>query len=522
MKGYSRFLSILLLLTPSVLFCFSNESFRLRGIGQELRWIVNDRYTNIFINPAELNLINKNHLFTNLSNLSGSPRRILDPDQIYQNESGAFLIGTFYRMRSFNLGVMAEIWKDRQWATGTYRMPYPFSDYHFNWTAYSNQEGSWLQETDNGTVENIQHGHSINSDGQGINFQFLFSRKSFGLAYQLIYSRPPDLPYHDDLYHYYKLTEGGPQPIESIEAIQTEKNDPNSISQIHRLNAGFILPLKNNDSLDFTAGLSYYRNNQEASGVKTKEINYDPDNDQNTPFSTNYYQYYLRDETKTDNRPAGLGIQTGIRYSKKLQKELTLRMTGMLSYQPAKDSDYSISNNFNEIMLDVNGNTLFSTHDSSTSEGTRTQRDLLGSVTAGAAITPVPRVTAGLAIRYEYERFNRKDDLDQKKNEIVHRYHRLILPAGGEYRPTDKLALRLGTVSIWQAHRYENDVFEVGEPGSHLYKVNAKGVNSRATMETRYSYGLGYRINSSLQFDFTGITDLTEISSLLLSVTIYY
>ena len=292
-KQIVLFILILLALIFSITVnAFDSTSFRMKSIGIELKWIVDDEYTDILHNPASITTLGSNWLLTNLSNQSGNSHQFLNyGENLYQNYSGSYLFGGFYQLSNWNIGIIGDYWKNKSWYSKGYQMSTDFSDnYSFSWqNTVNNDEGTWITDYNNNSetlyddwrVSEEKHGTNYLSDDFGIDLLLIFGKQNFGFSYRLVRSTSNSpIDNLQNAYHSYNLMEVGlNSPMESVFATQQEICEYNNQITQHFITYGISKKINEKSNLDIVGSLSFSITDDNSESRKEKQIDFDPDND---------------------------------------------------------------------------------------------------------------------------------------------------------------------------------------------------------------------------------------------------
>jgi hypothetical protein len=538
-------LVIILVLLPAMLLAVDEASFRIRSLGSELGWIVDDTYTDILANPGAILDLESSLLVTNLSNLARDDRALLGETQ-YESEYGSYLVGGFLRRDDWRFGLLAEYWRDKSWQTRARRMSPDFSsNYQFNWWYSSDAEvGTWITDHDANTetasddyrtVERVV-GTADVADREGIDLHVMVGVGSMALAYRLEHETGPvayQPDYESRYLHEYELMEVGAQSLyEAVYASQIETVDATGSQTLHRLSSALAFG-DEEAGLDVVLSLLYSDTEERYAHRQSKTIDFDPDND-GLPHESYYYErfyhqyeYQRLDEYETNHSGPGFGLDA--RYSRVLSDVTTLRLVGRFEHLETTDDDFASRDAHLESMTVFDGGTAFDSESSRSlvGENERQTTRILGGV--GAVFRPEPRLLIGAAVKwYRDHREDRihatyEQDAGPEPYESDARWttERLVLPVGIEYRVSDVLAARLGTVTTFlsderEERRTGRDVNDqLG--GNEDATVDLRRESHASRTITDYSYGIGVKASEQLQIDIAAISDLTRLSTFLLS-----
>jgi hypothetical protein len=530
---------------------FEENSFRLRSIGTELQWIVDDEYSDTQMNPASINQIQSNWIITNFSNLGNGDHRFLDyGNNSYIGSSGRFLLGGFRRISDWTVGCVGDYWCDRQWASSGPQMRTDFArNPRFYWyTDGVPEEGTWVTKYDNGTespsddfrVTEVTQGTRYNADQSGIRFKLIFGRDQFGLSYDFT-RKVSGVPggvagrYRQYAFHSYDLMEQGTNSAkEAVRAVQEEVNQYESATDLHVVSFGVTRDLDRVSSIDVVARVMYESRADNSQSRRKKSIDYDPDDDgipyedPYTPQHYNQYKYQGFEVFDADLSALGYGLDG--RYTRIVEDGVRLRLLGRLHYQPLRTDEYEERSTTQEMMIAFPDGTDFENASDVRRYGDKELNSFSSLAGAGAMLQPVDGLTMGFAVKWYYDFTEAVYDLisddgistHDYKRQVETRKHRLALPLGIEYVLGRKYAVRLGVNTDFLARKTKISFTGPEEGYDYVREKDVTSISHTSLNETSYSYGLGYEINHNFHLDATGITDLVDVGSLFLSLVITY
>ncbi|MEA3446638.1 MAG: hypothetical protein U9R19_18125 [Bacteroidota bacterium] len=518
-------------------------SMRIKSLGVELKWIVDDEYTDIFHNPASINALSSNWLITNLSNQAGNNHQFLNYEEnAYQAGSGSYLFGSFYSLSDWNLGFVGNYWKDKRWESKALGMHTGFSyGYDFNWYYdFGNEEGFWVTDYNNETetlsddwrVTEERYGANYYADGAGLDLTFIVGRKNLGLTYRFVRSASNSpLEYLHYAYHSYNLMEvGSNAPIESVSALQEETNEYKNENTGHHLSLGWTKKLGEKTNIDFVASLNVLSSQNSNESKREKLIDYDPDNDNisHGEYWNNYGydQYHYQGLQSYNSNLAGLGYGFDARISKTVSSSFQWKMLGGIHYRSENSDSYkSIMKEEQSMTSFISGNEFDNSVDTGLS-GEQEQNCFRSLAGAGAVFNPQENFLIAFGLKwYHYNTeiiydldANINDDNQNFDDETINRLDRVSLPFGCEYIVKEKYAFRLGVNTNFYSG--ENTTSQNGIVISDLFTQNSDITTTTYNKHnlTYYSYGFGYKLNKNIDIDFTGITNITDISNLFISI----
>lgn len=530
-------------------FGFDDTSFRLKSMGSELKWIITDEYTDVFQNPASINDLSSNWLFTNLSNQTGNLHQFLNyGNNNYQGSSGSYLLGGFRQLLNWKVGLIFDYWKDKRWNSKGYEMNTNFSEnYYFSWNNHGDGEGTWITDYNNGTetksddyrVIEEKHGTEYDADNSGLNFKFILGKKIFGLGYefsQYASNHPFGSNNPQYAFHSYTLMEVGTNsPKEAVTAIQKEVNEYTNETFIHTFSLGAKKDLNSDVKLDAVGSLVYVSEKNNYESRRKKQIDFDPDNDgvsfESYPYYRRYYDQYSYQGLSTyKGNLSGWGYQFDGRCSKRLSDIICLKLIGQLDYLPLKTDHYLEQSTTQESMTAFTQGNEFSDSYEMKRFGTLKEHNFSSLVGFGGSFQPSPELLWGFGIKW-YHNFNESiydllshNDANNNiyKQESKIRLNLIALPIGFEYRLKEKYAFRLGANTYFYSWKTTKAFTGSEESDSYTQEQNIKSAYLNSYNTTSYSYGFGYEVNKNMHLDIAGITNLTDISNLYLSLILTY
>ena len=530
---------------------FEETSFRLRSIGTELQWIVDDEYSDTQINPASINQLQSNWIITNFSNLGDQEHRFLDYDNnSYTGRSGRLLFGGFRKISDWTVGCIADYWRDRQWGTSAGQMRTDFArNPQFYWTGSGeSEEGTWITEYDNGTespsddfrVTEVRQGAKYTVGQSGLRLKLIFGRDRFGMSYDFT-RKVSDVPggvagrYREYASHSYDLMEEGINSAqEAVRAVQEEVNSYESATDFHVISFGLTRDLVEVSSVDVVARVINESRADNSESRKKKSIDYDPDDDgisYEEPYSDyRYNQYKYQGLEIYDADLSALGYGLDGRYTRIIEDGFRLRFLGNVHYQPLRTDEYDERVTTQEMMIAFPGGTGFENASSLRLYGDKELNTFSSLAGAGAMLQPIDGLTVGFAAKWYYLFEEAVYDLISDdgssqhpyKRQVEMRKHRLALPLGIEYVIRTRYAVRLGVNTDFLARKSKISFTGFEEGYNYVREKDVTTTSHTSWNETSYSYGLGYEINDNFHLDVTGITDLVDVGSLFLSLVITY
>lgn len=537
---------VLLLTLANVTQGFDQTSFRIRSMGEELQWVVDDDYTDVLRNPAAVADLSKSCVLTNLSNLTGGTHTPFDYEgNVYSGDAGSYLIGAFHKFDDWTVGAIADCWKSDAWEIMTREMNTDFSDYYgFGWSGYGyggGEEGTWVTDFDNGTDTSsddyrVAESKSGTSDevASGRDVMLLFGRKGHGFRYDFIQSEGPNR-YTGGLLHSYDLMEVGSNSAqEAVRATQQEATESDVSGTRHRLSYGMTREFGEGAGLDIVAGLILVNESYDVETRRKKQIDFDPDNDgvsHDTSYYDRYYNQYQYQSVDTyEGSSDGFGYELSARYTKQVTEGFRFRAMAETRYVAMESEDYRDDFVMHEVMTAFEGGTGFSNEEETARGGSCEDNTLETAVGIGGVLRPAASICVGFGVKWYHEYSETLLDLDVLDEEEEGTYkqesraylHRVSLPVGFEYSFGRRYAVRLGVNTSFYSEKYETSATgqDPDDPSTELIGVTSMEFASWNT--TEYSYGFGWDLTESLHLDMMGMTDLTDIGSVLLALTMTY
>ena len=534
--------SILLML--QTVYAYEEESFRLKSFGTELKWIMDDEYTDIFLNPAAINVLTSNRMLTNYSNM---------------NSSNSLLVGAFRKVKDWKIGVILEGSEEKDWHTFPYEMRTTiFNNYYqFDWYQYSyysnvntNNEGIWITDHDNGTTT-TDDDYQIIEEKQGLvydnyeedfNLNILLGKGNYGFSYHIYRSSnwnsllSSNLKLKENMqnaYHSYILTEvGDNSPVEAINAVQQEINDYSNEITKHDVTFGWNKTLNERIELDIVAGSNYTIENEDIESVKEKQIDYDPDNDGILyPSPTKYPEYdrysYQALETFKD-KLSGLGYQFDTRLTIRKKKGKSIKIFCRTNYQTLSADNYEESFKEQEMMTAFDEDDQFDSSYYISRSGEKNTKFMTFIFGFGGTKKPLKDLEMGIGAKYSYNYNKITYDLVTGEGASYFKeettiLNRIVLPIGFEYLLKNRFAIRWGIdVSIWSEEitsKIKGDEITNGD----LQYLDVSSKNVDEDLDTTYSYGFGYSLSDKIQIDLVGrYNSSISLSSYDLSLILKY
>ncbi len=548
------FIMIFITILTTSVYGFDNTSLRLKSFGTELKWIVDDEYTDILQNPAAIDALTANWLLTNFSNQSGQLRHYFDYDnRAYQGSSGSYLIGGFHGFSSWKIGLIADYWQNERWNTRAYNMDTDFYyDYDFDWHRTDYNEGTWIREYNNGTPSNDddyrvseeKHGAEYIDNDSGLNLKLIVGMGNFGCSYYFKHTKSNaplrsvydpwggqvfEEPFLSFASHTYDLTEVGLYtPQEAISAIQEETNDYSGDDFNHILTLGFCQDLNKTTKLDLVASGIYSIKKNNSESRKKKQVDFDPDDDNYSYEDRNQYSYLSLETFKADL--SGPGFEFDTRLTRKMNDRFLMRLIGKFHYLPLTTDDYEATTSRQEGLTMLSGTGGYDLASEITTTGKMEENALNAMTGLGGIFTPVDPLLFGFALNCYYTLNERILDLESADDEaigILKRGNktyskRLSLPFGVEYRLKEKYAFRLGVNSSFYSVKTEDRYTGTEDFESYSEDLDVIFTLFNSYNTTYYSYGFGSEISEKVHLDLTGITDLTDVSDLYVSLIFKY
>lgn len=538
-------ISVVILVAFTGIACgFDQTSFRIRSMGDELQWFVDDEYTDVLRNPAALGDLSENWVLTNFSNLSDGEHTPLDYDgNSYTGDSGSYLIGSFHEFGDWTAGLIADYWKTDAWENSTHSMSTSFSDYYqFNWGSPRGvEEGTWITDHDNGTETTSDDYRVIetrngtrNRESSGLDMTLLLGTDGRGFRYDLSRTEVPSY-YLGNRSHTYNLLEvGSNSAYEAVHAVQEEATSSDIIRTRHVLSYGMTRDLGDDGELDVVVGLVYAIDEYEVETRWKKQIDYDPDDDgvshDSSYYSRDYNQYQYQAKSAHSGTSNGPGYEVSARYTRELTDDLRLRGMGEIRYIGMESDDYRDEYVSQEVMTAFEDGTGFENQTATESSGTRNDNEFGAVAAIGGALTPTKDITVGFGVKWYYDYSEALFDLMLEDDDRTGEYkkenrttsHRLCLPVGLEYRFARRYAVRLGVNTSFYSQEYETAATGLDPENSDTQLLDVTSTKFESWNTTEYSYGFGWNLTDSLHLDMTGITDLMEIGDVLLSLTMTY
>ncbi len=530
---------------------FDKTSFRLQSMGAELRGIVDDEYTDLLNNPAYMNVLSKNWIITNLSNYSGGNHQFFNyNNNNYEGGSGAFLLGHFYNYNDMWIGFIGEYWRDKRWKTRSLNMDY-YLDPYFDWGGDTEFEGTWIEDHEQGnnayrTID-TKKGTEYRADDQGVNLNAIFNINNFGINYEFNHTKynaplyvysyndyytgqliTVEIPFQSYAYHKYEVFEvGSTSNQEALIAIQEEANEFHNEIYRHTITFGWKSDTSNTYQYDVKAGFIYGINSNNSEIRRMKTIDYDPDNDNNSAYWNNYDTYEYQNHSQEDGDLKGLGYIASARLKKRISDDAYIRVMGNLYYQPLSTDDYKTSFNTVNNLQSLGGvNPISNTYDWQTN-GSREFNTFNSMLGIGSVFNPVEDLTIGCGLKWKYlynesisdfEQISSSQTVNEPKDESSFKQNQILFPLGMEYLYKSAYAFRIGVNTYFNSQKFTYaSTTSMEGYYSDISKTEFQSIN-----RTIYSYGFGYIPSENIQIDITGLTNLTDISNLFLSIIFKY
>lgn len=510
------FTSIVLMLILIVKsYAFDNVSYRLKGMGTELNWIIDDEYTDIFQNPASINVLSQNWLLTNFSNL---------------NSGGSILLGGFYKLKNWNVGLIADYLSVRNWSTYPYNAsitrysyPYPYESEIVRQERRKdgkNPVGVWQTDYDNDTpdpdddyrVIEERDGLKINEYGNDLNLSIVLGRKNFGLSYHLKNSVFEDPPILKNGFNRRTLIElGNNAAKEAFSSVQEEINECKNETIEHNLIVGFKGKIKENLKFDLVTSFVYtiYADNNEYK--KEEKADYDPDMD-GILYGRRIYKYAFQSYNVFKSKYTGYGFQIAGRIAKRVNKKFQWVLFEKLCYQTLSDNDFVKSIDLQEIRLASDERYEIYNKINLSSSGD-IQIDKRYSITGiGAVMEPLNNLQIGFGAKwyYDFEKIiydllnGEVSDFGEYDEEEKMTINRIVFPFGFEYRLSDKFVMRLGV----ETNIYSEEITSKVQGKDIFYRdqqyLNVSSTNVKSSFNSMVFYGFGYNISDNIHMDFSG------------------
>ena len=524
-------LVILVLLSTITYSQTDSTSLRIKAMGTELKWIVEDEYTDAMHNPAAINKVESSFVYVIGRNFPSTDFELSSyADNKYTSNRGAASIGSFIKISDWTIALSAGYGQDKLWEERGYRMSTPSEwSYKFSWAYIDDKaKGIFLNDYSNGTTALIddwriyeeREGLNYYRDNEFRRFSIILGKQNWGFSYSYhntVSATPPN--FLQSASHLYRIIEIGIEsPNESIYAFQQEINEYKKEQNTHIISFGNSRETKNNALLDISVDLVFASRLNNFESRKEKEVDYDPDTDGEYTFYGGYvtFEKYLFQQQEIFNEEIStLGAQLNTRYTKILCNTLKARLITRLTYFKENNANYSQQKKRMEEMIgDNNSDSYFNSVEADKSK--HLFSSLLG---LGASSSPIRGLTFGFAAKwyFDYSHTHFENGIpssiisafetDYNKS----KHNKIAIPVGMEYWIKKWIALRLGMDTHFNSLRQveSNKKFDDYRDDSYL---------SLQGNTTFYSYGLGLRIFKKLELDLAGISNMSDISNYYISI----
>lgn len=515
-------------------------SLRMRGLSPALVGIVDDEYSDIFYNPAFINKVDGNRLYTNLSNLQGSGEDLIF-DKAYYPYFGSYnLYGGITEMNSMKLGALLEV--------GGYDFSMSGGEYSTeieNGTTYIDSVfGSWSSKYSS-TAFNLLWGKKMSNFDIGVLLGpkgYTYEDKS--IYTEISYTINPSMTSYDYAHE---------------EMVSREKSFAVPVV------VGMIMGEPQNE-MAFSLGYGYER---ESGIVPVDYLNSQLTNDINSYLETRIEDYW-KNEYAQKNEGFYLALNGR---NKKRFEDYSLSYLGEITYahQPMTmnyiDTTYQITiydtttgaKRIESSLTTQKGKGTLNQVGIGLGIGTEKYFDIMNTNTMFAVgllpafFTGTYKMTVSPEKYYEYYYRNYPDTLeytisatDNETWEIQNTFGGLTLtvPVGLETHLTDRLSLRLGATQrmiLKFNDKYEETLIDSGEVST--YHQTKPIVFTSTTQETiteldsyhstyeekisfmtttTYYYGLGFKVNDNVEINLLNFADLTKMHNWILGVNIRF
>jgi hypothetical protein len=543
-----------------------SQSYRIMGMGKELSWIVEDGYTDILKNPAEVALIEK-EISLNASALLFSDPLIskvdtveltnpyfdefiysLEPVSISECIDRPYLLSWVLNLGRLKGFVCFDFQKHTNSVSPKYRMQGP--NYNsFDWVYDDTvRAGTTTTIHDRGTstleddylVFNSRTGKIYNEDDGDIIFSFTTGGNiSYNFAYGLRYAFEKYYNNADPMwakfcyYHgyecekypmgrvenveeVYRIEEIGDSSIEALDVHKKSNDDINNNIINHTVSFGLKCGIESQWSFDLVPLLKLQYKNFSNEQSMITFVDYDPDKDDDHYLGfSNDIEYESKRDIKAFNL-FGYGLGFAGRLSKNVGERERLRFISNVYLSRLKDNEALEDTSYLSVFTSDNDyDTLFYNFSRKGKMQEKLNKYSFGAGIEGG-ISDNTLIALGGIISYTSNvksfEFTESDSsgIDIKgTEEIISNTTTLSLPIGFESYMNDYLAFRLGIVEYltWNTER-EVLVKEMEEASkTYMYRT-----------ESCYTYGL-FVGNDKIQFDIFGETDILKIKDIQVSVS---
>lgn len=517
------------------------NSYRIQSMGNNLAWIVDDPYTDIMHNPAELNTITKIWLFTNLSGLGNEKHMIFDNGgNFYQGVYAPALLGMFYPLGNWKLAVIGQYIDVFDKTTASYVMPGNLSSqYQFDWYTDSGNSGTSIKIMDNGTdnpnddyrITDEISGTKLNDQYNYSDFDVLLARQRWGIRYNMtIRDKVNGDPQLNNVSHTYRITEIGSQSAkESVWAEQLENSENSQTSISHSLHLGIQGNMNDKVRWDLLGKLMVKTNKLNESDKREKNIDYDPDSD-GIPYNEypmwypDYLMYDYQYESSSIRRETiTTALATG-RLIRDVNSDNHLVIYGTFGVFKTTDDKY-YEHGMSSELLTTQTSTEIDEYSDWEITGSITSKGLKGTLAIGNYRIIGEKLYLGygaIAKGVSSTTSNSYSGSDNYSQTLENVDFTLELPVGMEYEINQKIRLRLGVNNQFYFNSYSRDDERTVISSDGIWNNNLIFQRDLRTNYTKYSYGLAINPSQSFQIDIMGITNLTEISDFYISIIFRY
>jgi hypothetical protein len=524
-----------------------STSLRIKAMGTELKWIVDDEYTDVMHNPAAINNISSNRIIASVNNQAGLKSHYLKnfDNMDYHTNCGTSTFGGLFKFSGLYFGIGANYGINKTWDDKARTMSTSFSMHEgLGWTATSQDIGATIVDMDNGTQQ-LDDDWRIYEETRGLRYYeditqkglFLtLGFKNLGFSYRFLNSETTsptsDLQYASHTYNL--ITIGHNSPAEPINAYQNEINEYGSKSIQHIFSFGTIMKIGEKSKIDLVAGYGVFSDDFNLASRKNKEIDFDPDNDGNPymePESSNKRDYYSYQQNSDNIQELkGQDIRLETKYTFLLNKALRFSLWGGIFKNKSNEGKYKMQYKSQELFTDFKWGTVTDELIHIASTGDKETKQYSYYYGIGAVSTPMPNLIIGAAIK-KYISNSKIDYSVHSTNNGVSSYFttndeierkNLVIPIGLEYSFDNKLDMRLGICTYF--YSYEKTI------ESTYLTLIANGWNNLDFLPSEsdeytisyFSFGLGYKLFNNIKIDITGIQEINGFTNYYLSVFVNF
>lgn len=560
---------------PCVSLAFDRTSFRIRSMGEDLSWIVEDEYTDLLRNPAYFADLNRTRVYTNFSNLMGRDQSFLgyteqgvdtiiyydywgDPkfiiyvpwakDQLtsYEGRDAPYLLAGFFP----RIGVLCDAWLDKSSGSTRYTMENPSYEY-FLWVYDPHlEEGTTVTYSDNDTpgdttddfkTINAHGGDIFSTDDGGWEFDLALGERlsasaAWGLGYHVVdswhrgeasvtYEPDQGFEYHytkRDVFHRYEVEEVGSNSGQ--EAFQVSKNSNDQIEDggtSQTITLGLLRGLSSGQSLDVVGKIILISKDIVHNDISTLFANYDPDGD-GRRYRNRYFDSYYQNESEV-RQGTFKGTAWGLsgRWSARAREIATVRLLGGISWSHL--TSHNVKRADCDLSVTTTGASVETTGFSVVGSGRGDEKHTSMDVGMGTEFQVTERVLLGTGCRLVKDEWKREYKLEYiaqndssysgEEDESVSSTS-IRLPLGLEFELPRAFRARLGMSHSFTSWEEQRGTYRPDEKGGS-HSGGSRDISNLS--RTVYSYGLGYS-HKHFELDLIGLTDLTQLSDLLFSL----